>query len=95
MMMRGAGSSAAGGFKQLTPTDLLHRPTKPLRHSPPPPTRTPPSNLRGMDLRGTIPADQSIWNDLYGVRSMDLSENPYLVGSLPDAIGYMPHFYTM
>ena len=45
------------------------------------------SDLKGKGLKGQIPDDPSLWADLPGVASLDLSDNPGLTGGVPDALG--------
>ncbi|GBF97025.1 hypothetical protein Rsub_09498 [Raphidocelis subcapitata] len=43
-------------------------------------------NLGGKNLQGSIPNDPSLWADLPGLTGIDLSGNPKLVGSVPEAL---------
>jgi hypothetical protein len=44
---------------------------------------------------GSIPEDASVWADLPGVRNIDFSDNPGLVGAVPEALAAAPKLVTM
>ena len=81
--------TAAAGLpaRQQRPASSSH--LRPLTVPPPPlpPLRRCRSNLNGKSLQGTIPDDPSLWADLPGLTSLDLSNNPGLSGGVPDALG--------
>jgi hypothetical protein len=93
-----AASVAAAMCRRARPACAQPRPSPEPRHprQSPPAARALPARryLRGKNLKGSIP-DDPLWFDLYGLKNIDMSDNPNLVGTIPQVLSGLTSIQAM